>query len=166
MTSFHIHVRKKKKKFSWLLLTDWIRNSDLNVHSRKKKTPLVPSKRSGYLQLSPQLHINHSLHISIYTYSTLSSLQVALCLVEEGAKRRQKGNGRIAAFSPREKRGWGAVSAAWWQGKEERNSGFHQEKNAERRLLISLEEETATKRTKCFVPPDGGHVCCIVTSSC
>lgn len=66
-------------------------NVHLSVHGRKKKTPLVPSKRSGYLQLPPLLHINHSLYISIYTYSSLSSLQVPLCSVEEGGKRRQSG---------------------------------------------------------------------------
>lgn len=64
-------------------------NVQLSVRGRKKKTPLVPSKRSGYLRLPPPLHINHSLYISIYTYSSLSSLQVPLCSAEERGKRRR-----------------------------------------------------------------------------
>lgn len=31
--------------------------------------------------------------------------------------------------------------------------------------LISLEEERPANRTNCFVPPDGGHVCRIVTAN-
>lgn len=86
--------KKESLLASWSL-TNWISKSDMNVqlsvHSRKKKTPLVPSKRSGYLRLPPPSHINHSLYISIYTYSSLSSLQVPLCSAEEGEKRRRSG---------------------------------------------------------------------------
>ena len=69
-------------------------NVQLSMHSRKKKkkTPLVPSSKSfGYLRLPPPSHINHSLYISIYTYSCLSSLLLPLCSAEEEGTRRWSG---------------------------------------------------------------------------
>lgn len=78
----------EKRKFVGQLVMDQL-NVQLSVHGRKKKTPLVPSNSSGYLQLPPPSHINHSLYIPIYTYSSLSSLQVPLCSTEEEGKRRR-----------------------------------------------------------------------------
>lgn len=41
------------------------------MHSRKKKTPLVPSKRSGYLQLTSAAHQSRSTHLHLHLFRPL-----------------------------------------------------------------------------------------------
>lgn len=142
----------EKRKFVGQLVMDQL-NVQLSVHGRKKKTPLVPSNSSGYLQLPPPSHINHSLYIPIYTYSSLSSLQVPLCSTEEEGKRRRSSAKEKAELLPLSRGGGGGgsgVTTVWWRGKEARNCGFHQEENAGSGLLISLEEQRVTNRTNSF----------------
>lgn len=97
------------------LLGNWsqtirVSNSDMNVqlsvYGRKKKTPLVPWKRSGYLWLPPPSHINHSLYMSIYTYSSLSSLQVPSLFAEEGGKRGGERKKQNCCLLAEGKEGW------------------------------------------------------------
>jgi len=130
------------------------------VEKRKeKKRALVRPATCGF---PPPPHIIHSLYISIYTYSRLSSRQVPLCSAEGkvgrrkeggvgGKRRRTKGKkGRIAAFSRRGRSGGSAATTGWWRGKEARNRGtvlFHQQENAEE----EEEEERGRLTEHCFV---------------
>lgn len=148
--------------FAGQLVANQVDNCDVSVHGRKKHLWFL-LRGPGYLRLPPPSHINHSLHISIYTYSSLSSLQVPLCSAEEGEGGGWREKRQNYCLGLRGRRGGGGVTTVRRWGKEERNSGFHQEKNAGRGPLISLEEERPTYRTKCLEPPDGRHLCCAVT---
>lgn len=143
----------EKRKFVGQLVMGQL-NVQLSVHGRKKKTPLVPSNSSGYLQLPPPSHINHSLYIPIYTYSSLSSLQVSLCSAEEKGKRRRSSaderKRQNCCLWAEGEEGAEVEWPLWWRGKEARYCGFHQEETAGSGLLISLEEQRVTNRTNSF----------------
>lgn len=107
MTSFPIHVREKK-----VCLPAGhgpTEPATFNAYGRKKKTLVLLSYSSSNLQLPPLWHINHPLHVPIYTSSSLSSPQVPLCSAEEERERggkavRAQRKGRIAAFQQRGRR--------------------------------------------------------------